>query len=441
MVPALRRIVADKLRVCGTLRVMHRRLLTAEFLAIGSELTVGETRDTNSGEMAASLTVEGVRVLRMTTLPDDLDAVRDAFSDALERADLVVSTGGLGPTPDDLTREALAAAVGETPAVDPGTEAWLRRMWERRGIPFPEINLKQAWLIPSATALANPNGTAPGWWVDRPDGRVAVTLPGPPREMRPMWRMEALPRLRARGLGRPTAIRTLRLAGIGESQVAALLGDELLRARNPDVATYARADGVDVRISAVAESGPSVDDEARAAEARAAETLADEVERRVLETLGRHVWARGETTWPEAIGSVLAANGWTVALSEHGTGGSLAALLGDVDWLALAERHASGFAQDGDVEREAARVCRAAGADVGVAVSSRRRGQDTAVSVAVATPTGTHRERRTAFLGGHQGRLRAALAAADVVLAALRATTPAPGPQPTAIPTATEVQR
>ena len=145
-------------------------VLTAELLSIGTELTVGDTRDTNAGELARSLTSLGVRVLRLTALPDDLASVTAAFSDGLSRADMVVSTGGLGPTPDDLTREAIAAACDETVAVDPATEAWLRELWTRRGIPFPELNLKQAWLIPSAEALPNPNGTAPGWFVRRPAG-------------------------------------------------------------------------------------------------------------------------------------------------------------------------------------------------------------------------------------------------------------------------------
>ena len=178
-----------------------RRLLTAELLSIGTELTVGETRDTNAGELARALTEAGVRVARMTALPDDLAVVTDAFATALARSDLVISTGGLGPTPDDLTREAIAAACGETVAIDPTLEAWLRELWRRRDMAFPELNLKQAWRIPSSAALANPNGTAPGWFVTRPDGRVIVALPGPPREMRPMWTDEVLPRLRERGLG------------------------------------------------------------------------------------------------------------------------------------------------------------------------------------------------------------------------------------------------
>jgi nicotinamide-nucleotide amidase len=121
---------------------------TAELLSIGTELTVGETRDTNAGDLARDLTCHGVVVGRITALPDDLPAVTEAFREALSRAELVVSTGGLGPTPDDLTREAIAALVGETPVVDPALDTWLRELFDRRGLPFPEANRKQAWLIP-----------------------------------------------------------------------------------------------------------------------------------------------------------------------------------------------------------------------------------------------------------------------------------------------------
>src|SRR3954451_4171438 len=206
-----------------------RRLVTAELLSIGTELTVGETRDTNAGELARALTDIGVRVGRLTALPDDLATVTEAFVAGLARADLVISTGGLGPTPDDLTREAIAAACGEDVAVDPELEAWLRELWRRRDMPFPELNLKQAWRIPSSQPLANPNGTAPGWFVSRPDGRIIVALPGPPKEMRPMWADEVMPRLRERGLGEEAVSRTYRLTGIGESLVAEMLGEGLLR--------------------------------------------------------------------------------------------------------------------------------------------------------------------------------------------------------------------
>ena len=213
----------------------RRRLLTAELLSIGSELTVGETRDTNAGELARSLTGMGVRVTRITALPDDLDQVTDAFATGLGRADLVVSTGGLGPTPDDLTREAIAAALRRDAAtVDADLEAWLRELWARRGMPFPELNLKQAWLIPSATALPNPNGTAPGWFVDRPDGRVDRRPARPAARDAPdvgRSRRAAPSRGRSRGRGR---LADLPAAGIGESQVADRLGDDVPAGDQPD---------------------------------------------------------------------------------------------------------------------------------------------------------------------------------------------------------------
>ncbi len=394
-----------------------RPIVTAELLSIGSELTTGETRDTNAGELARSLTESGVTVGRLTALPDRRAAVEEAFRAALERSDLVVSTGGLGPTPDDLTRESIAAVCAETPTVDPELERWLRGLWERRGLPFAEINLKQAWVIPSARTLANPNGTAPGWWVDRPDGRVVVLLPGPPREMRPMWHDHALPALRARGLGVEHAVRTLRLTGIGESAAADRLGEAILLTVNPEVATYARADAVDIRLSAVPRPA------AGGAPARTAEELLDEVEPIVLAALGEHVWARGTTTWADAIGVELERRGWTLATREVGTGGTLVSLFGAKPWLVRTETVLGGRGAGGAADRggSARQVRTAGGADVGLTVAARERGSDTAVSVTVATPTRFVRRRTMAFLGGEQGRVRAALAAVAILLEVLRA--------------------
>jgi nicotinamide-nucleotide amidase len=393
-----------------------RRILTAELLSIGSELTVGETRDTNAGELARALTSHGVTVGRITALPDRLDVVADAFGTALARADLVMSTGGLGPTPDDLTREAIARVWGETPVADPALEAWLRDLWARRRMPFPEANVKQAWLIPSAEALPNPNGTAPGWYVTRPDGRVAVALPGPPREMRPMFHDEALPRLLSRdgGLGAEMASRTYRLMGVGESQVAEILGDDLLRRPDPEVATYARAEAVDVRISALARPD-------RSAEAAVAEAAAI-----VEERLGPHVWATGETTWADAIGARLGAVGRGLAVVEIDTGGQVAALFGDVDWLLSDDIRRTDDLGIDDETRDRAlldharRALSATGAGVGLAVVAHDRGGDTDVGIAIVTRDHRHVEHRTAFLGGRNGRTRAALAAAAALFVTLR---------------------
>ncbi len=391
-----------------------RPLLTAEILSIGTELTVGETRDTNAGDLARDLTERGVEVQRLTGLPDDMPAVRDAFAAALSRADLAISTGGLGPTPDDLTREAIAALAGEAPAVDPELERWLTGLFERRSLPFPQANRKQAWLIPSATSIPNENGTAPGWWVDRPDGRVVVALPGPPREMRPMWTGWVVPRLVERGLGQPNAVTTLRTTGIGESLLADRLGALLDRDANPTVATYARTDAVDVRISAVACDG------------RGAAELVAEAEHRVLELIGDRVWARGSTTFPEAIAAVLAERSWRLGIIEVATRGAVGSLLGEglADQIAfseiLRERPAPEGGRKADLAHLAALAAELGEAEVGLAVEARARRGDTLASVAIFDPEGTHRERRVVFLDGALGRSRVALAAAAILLDRLR---------------------
>jgi nicotinamide-nucleotide amidase len=384
---------------------MERAIQRAELLSIGSELLVGETRDTNSGDLARWLTELGVEVQRASALPDRLEMVTDAIRDAMARADLVVLTGGLGPTPDDLTREAIGAATGRTPSVDPDLERWLRDLFERRGAAFAEANLKQAWLIPSAEALPNPNGTAPGWWVVADDGAVIVALPGPPREMQPMWHDQVLPLLRARGVGADRAAETLRLTGVGESQLVGLIGEDRLRGTNPVVATYARMDAVDVRISAVGDDGHT-----------AAELVAETVAA-LLPTLGHAIFAHGEETWSSAVGARLA--GRTLATIEVGTGGSLATLLGELEALRFAElvraAGAPGDAPDptaSSVDQLAEWVRWVSRADVGLAVRARERGGDTAVTVGVALPEGTHEVTRTAFQGGEFGRRRAALIAA-----------------------------
>jgi nicotinamide-nucleotide amidase len=379
---------------------MTRAIASAEILSVGSELLVGETRDTNSGDLAADLSSRGVQVTRMSALPDRLEVVADAFRAALDSVDLVVSTGGLGPTPDDLTREAIAQVCGLEPRVDPELERWLRDMFERRGLAFAATNIKQAWLIDGAESLPNANGTAPGWWVQRPEGKVIVALPGPPREAWPIWQQEVVPRLEARGVGADRYAETLRLTGIGESALVDLIGEERLRAANPVVATYARVDAVDVRISATGVGGHS------------ARHLVEAMLAELLPRLEGFIFARGDETWVDALARRLA--GRTLAIVEIGTAGQLGALLGRAEWLVVGELLGGGSplaAEHRGAEAYATRVREVAHSDVGLAVRVRERGGDTAVTIAVALDGQVTQVTRTAFLGGESGRRRAALLA------------------------------
>lgn len=377
-------------------------IASAEMLAVGAELLAGETRDTNSGDIAGELTRLGVEVGRMSQLPDDLEVVTAAVRDAIERVDLVVTTGGLGPTPDDLTREAIAAALAETPTVDPELEAWLRELWAARGLPFSDVNLKQAWLIPSAEALPNPNGTAPGWWVEREDV-IVVALPGPPRELQPMWRDHVLPRLRARGLGLDRAVTTLHLVGIGESALVDVVGTELLEADNPRMATYARADFVDVRVSAVGTPGHP----ARELVAAAVAELQPRVD--------PYVFAVDEGTWLDALGPLLGEG--TLALAEVGTGGYLGLLLGTAPFVVLSERRATAL----DALTLATDVCHRAEADFGLAAMAHEDGDDMRVEIGLDLQGETDMVTRTVFRGGDTGRRRAANVAVAELWRRLRA--------------------
>jgi nicotinamide-nucleotide amidase len=381
---------------------------SAVVLAIGTELTTGTTRDTNSGELARELSERGVTVRQTVALPDDLAAVTRAVNDALEQVELVVSTGGLGPTPDDLTREAIAAACGLDPRVDAELETWLRGLFERRGIAMPDANRKQAWLIDGASALPNKRGSAPGWYVERPDGRVIVALPGPPREMQPMWRDEALPRLFERRIGVARATGTLRLTGVGESALVDLIGEDILRAPSPQVATYARVDAVDVVVSA------------QSADRSEAEHSVEKMIGLLRTRIGQYVFTEGDQTWADALGARL--DGRTLATVEVGTAGQLQALLGNADYLLFGElvrapadvTHAAT-----NLGHYAQRVRDVGGADLGVALFAREARGDTHVRVAIATASGVSEHQRVAFLAGEDGRRRAALAACAVLWKAL----------------------
>src|SRR5438552_455466 len=167
--------------------------MRAEIVSIGTELLLGTITDTNASFLAQRLANLGINCFYVSQVGDNLGRLVDTLERASERSELVITTGGLGPTQDDLTREAISTLLGEPMVVQPDLERELRAFFERRGVEMPERNLKQATLIASAEVLHNPVGTAPGWWVSRPheDGtKVIVSMPGVPFEMKRMWESE-----------------------------------------------------------------------------------------------------------------------------------------------------------------------------------------------------------------------------------------------------------
>jgi nicotinamide-nucleotide amidase len=286
--------------------------MKAELISIGTELLLGEIVDTNSSYIAARLPALGIDLYYKHTVGDNLGRLVEVIGRARAENDLVICTGGLGPTEDDMTREAIAAVHGEEPQIDPALEQELRALFARRGqTSMPQRNLKQAWLIPSARAIANPRGTAPGWWAER-DGKIVIAMPGPPAEMNRMWQEEVAPELLRRHPGTVLIKRTLKTAGIGEGQLDEMISP-LLKSANPSIGVYARADGVHVRMAAKADTP------------EAAQALIEPMEADLRMILGPAIWGADDESFESVVGAGLVARGLTLAVMESCTGG----LLGD----------------------------------------------------------------------------------------------------------------
>lgn len=370
--------------------------MRAELLSIGTELLLGQIVDTNSAWLSGRLAALGIDCHWMSTVGDNMARATEAVRRAWERSDLVVCTGGLGPTEDDLTREAVAEALGETLAVDPSLEAELRAWFAARGVAMAERNRKQAWLIPSSRALANPLGTAPGWLVER-DGKMLVAMPGVPREMTRMWEHEVEPALRA---ATPIRSRTLKMLGIGESTLEEAIGD-LVRSTAPTVATYAKSDGVHVRIT-------DRDTDTRARDERIAR-----MESAIRERVGRYVWGVDNETLGGAVGNALTERGWRLATAEGLTGGELARSFTEAE---PAGWYVGGVVRPGATSADLYSSVAALGAEVVVVTERSSSGEPT---VTVKTPAG---ERSAVVRAGSapEARRRAVLAALDLALRTIR---------------------
>jgi len=292
--------------------------MNAYILSIGAELLHGHITDTNATFLSQELDARGIELLHVIQVGDDRARISESIQRAMAEAEIVICTGGIGPTEDDLTREGIADAVGETPTVNPTLRAEIEAFFHNRGLAMPERNAKQAWLIPSAEALPNPVGTAPGWFIEK-DGKVIISMPGVPREMKRMWADQAAPRLGRMLSGRSYSSVTIKTIGIGESALEEAISD-LVAKTNPIVATYAKDDGVHVRVVGIA------DDEQGARRIR--DEAADEVRRR----LGRWFYGEDDVTLAGSLATQLESRGLRIRILDAGGGGQFGALmLGDAD--------------------------------------------------------------------------------------------------------------
>jgi nicotinamide-nucleotide amidase len=288
----------------------------AEIIAIGTEILLGEIIDTNSAHIAQTLPELGIDLFYKSVVGDNQGRIDETLRRAWDRSDLIVITGGLGPTEDDMTREGVCRLLGEEPYVVPELEDRLHAFFTRRGYPMPPSNIKQAWLIASARALDNPRGTAPGWWVER-DGRVLVCMPGVPGEMERMWANEVKPELERRSDGQVLVTRTIKTLGLGEGTVDEM-AKPLYSTPGIGIGTYARQDGVHLRIGA------------KGATREEAWLRIRPVEEELDRIFGAAIWGRDEDTLEGHIHDLLVQRRQTLSSMESCTGGLFASTMTDV---------------------------------------------------------------------------------------------------------------
>lgn len=360
--------------------------MRAILLSIGDELVLGQTVDTNSAWLAARLARLGIKTLEHRTIDDDLDAIALAIRDSAERCELLIITGGLGPTDDDLTRPALAKAMGVELVIDPASIDALERFFEGRGRPMPERNRVQAEHPQTSAMIPNTCGTAPG--IDASMGRCRVFVtPGVPREMVAMFEKSIEPAIReAGGSGRTILTTKINTFGSGESDIAERLGPLMSRDRNPVVGTTV-ADGiVSVRIRA---EFPDVQQAERELNATAAE---------VESIVAPLAFGRDDATLQDTLIQMLTDRKLTVATAESCTGGLIAGMLTDVPgssaavlggWVTYANAMKTGQLGVGDTVLQAHGAVSAPVVCAMAEGALRRSGADLAVSTSgVAGPGG-----------------------------------------------------
>ena len=292
-------------------------MLNAEILAIGSEMLTPFRIDTNSLWLTEQLNALGVEVKLKTIIGDDETRLEETIRDAMKRSEIVISTGGLGPTEDDVTKKVFARVLGRELEVHEPTLESIRTRFARRNMEMPANNIRQAMLMTGAELLMNHNGTAPGQLVQQGNCTVAL-LPGPPREMKPMFTDAVAPVLRQRVGELFILRRQLNVYGLSESKADELAAPLYLAYANPTTTILAKNGQIEFHLTAQAR---------QEAEALA---LLDELAAKMKAALGDYVYAEGDATLEQTVGELLRQNGATLATAESCTGGLLAGRLTEV---------------------------------------------------------------------------------------------------------------
>ena len=315
--------------------------MNAEIVSIGSELLLGQIVDTNASWIAQRLAEAGVSLFYKTTVGDNMDRMVEVLDRALDRSDVVVTGGGIGPTQDDLTREAIAKVTGRKVVTDPGSLLELRERFQKRGFILTKNNERQAQIPYGAIVVRNPNGTAPAFIVETDRG-VTISLPGVPFEMKWLVENEVIPYLREKfGLTQMIHYRILKVADLGESAVDDRIGHLIAESANPTVGVLAHPGQVDVRIAALAKS---IDE---------ANGLIDVVDTEVRELLGDHIFGVDDETIESVIGKLVAESKATVATCEDLSGGAVAVAIQEAAGPAFLE---SAIANTNDALEKIARA-------------------------------------------------------------------------------------
>lgn len=350
--------------------------MRCEILAVGTEILLGDIVNTNAQYISKRLSEEGIFVYHQSVVGDNPDRLKQAYELAFSRADLVITTGGLGPTKDDLTKETAFEYFGMKSVCHEESLKQIKEYFTKINKPLGKTNEKQAYFPEEAIVLKNNNGTAPGCIIEEA-GKVLAMLPGPPREMKAMFEESVIPYLRKYSK-EILVSKVLRVIGVGESAAAELIGD-LIDNENPTVAPYAKEGEMIFRITARAESE------------EAANQLISPVEDEIKGILGDNIYGEGETTLEDVLGSMLVEKGLTIATAESCTGGMVAARLinfpgisaslleGAVTYSNEAKIRRLGVKEDtlnnfGAVSEEIARemaegIARTSGADIGIATT------------------------------------------------------------------------